>query len=183
MHRPPPLTSRLPDSIFLSCTLSQQCNVTTYKYPRNLSIDDIMTLESFSTARNLLAFQHMPYMFHQGTSGDAARICSHTPPFRFLFSCLFSSLDVQVLSWVGFRAEKRLLLPATSIHQTRRFSSPALRFPSTSVVRQLYTHAKYLARSSTIQQGAPTPTLSQNHSKRTYSHISPQKTTPPPQPT
>ncbi|KNC78089.1 hypothetical protein SARC_09467 [Sphaeroforma arctica JP610] len=42
-----------------------KCNVNTFKYPRDLTTDEVFAVEGFETARNLLLMRADPYMFHQ----------------------------------------------------------------------------------------------------------------------
>lgn len=43
----------------------QKCNTTTFKYPRDLTMDEILSIEAFEVSRNLLSYRTDPYMFHQ----------------------------------------------------------------------------------------------------------------------
>lgn len=46
-------------------TFPFKCSAESFKYSRPLSIEELLEIESYQVARNLLAWRHDPYMFHQ----------------------------------------------------------------------------------------------------------------------
>eukprot|EP01134_Creolimax_fragrantissima_P006683 CFRG6683T1 len=55
-----------------------KCNISSFKYPRDLEYKEIMAMEGVETARNLLSMRSDPYMFHQANmrkfqEGDIAK--------------------------------------------------------------------------------------------------------------
>eukprot|EP00121_Abeoforma_whisleri_P014486 Awhi_evm1s13355 len=43
-----------------------KCNVDSFKYPKDLTFEEMMEIEGYETARNMLSYRTDPYMFHQG---------------------------------------------------------------------------------------------------------------------
>eukprot|EP00121_Abeoforma_whisleri_P000994 Awhi_evm1s886 len=80
----------------------QKCNVSSFKYPKDLTIDEMLSIESYEVVRNLLNYRHDPYMFHQAN----LRFFTHTNGKKTCLMCLW--ID-SMLSYLSHYSEMPIL--------------------------------------------------------------------------